>query len=238
MLVGKQVLIVEEDPVTAVVLRAMLFKLGAAAVVLQEAASAWAALCTQRFDLVFLDLCFGDGAGEALLRELRNAPHTAPTHAGTPVVVMAGRHDLDSRLRLLDAGTDHFVMKPFDLRELQALVRAVFRRRAQAGRVMGRGDLELDPARRACHYRGRLVVLTRSEFDILLCLVRSFPQAVPSSGLLKEGDEGASSATALHVHIHHLRQKLGEETIETVRRVGYRLADGQPADSELQPLAA
>jgi two-component system response regulator QseB len=238
MLDGKQVLIVEDDPVTAVVLQGMLLKLGAAAAVRQETASAWDALCTQRFDLVFLDLCLGDGDGETLLRQLRSAG--AGTHdPRTPVVVITGRHDLDSRVRLLDAGADQFVMKPFDLRELEAMVRAVFRRRILAGVPAERGELEIDAAERACTWRGRQVVLTRAEFDILLCLARSYPQAVPAAGLLKDAGDGALSATALHVHIHHLRQKLDEAAIETVRGVGYRLADGQLAGSGLrQPIAA
>jgi len=240
MLDGKQVLIVEDDPVTAVVLRGMLLKFGAAVVVRQEAASAWDALCTQPFDLVFLDLCLGEahGDGEALLRQLRASTGTSAPDARTPVVVITGRHDIDSRVRLLDAGADQFVRKPFDLRELEALVRAVFRRRALVAPALDGGLLKLDPEQRACHYGGRVVVLTRAEFDILLCLARSFPQAVPASGLLKGVGEGAASTTALHVHIHHLRQKLDESAIETVRGVGYRLADGQVSDSALQPLAA
>jgi two-component system response regulator QseB len=236
MLDGKQVLIVADDPVTAVVLRGMLLKLGAAAVVRPDAASAWEALSAQRFDLVFLDLCLGDAEGEAVLRRLRHG--AGCSDARTPVVVITGRHDLDSRVRLLDAGADQLVMKPFDRRELEGLVRAVFRRRARPGRLVDRGELELDPVQRVCHYRGRLVVLTRAEFDILLCLARSFPQAVPATGLLKDAGEAPQGATALHVHIHHLRQKLDESAIVTVRGTGYRLADGQLTDSTLQPLAA
>jgi len=238
MLDGKQVLIVEDDPVTAVILRGMLLKLGAAAVVREPAASAWDALCAQPFGLVFLDLCPGVADGDALLLRLRASAGTKTPDARTPVVVITGRHDLDSRVRLLDAGADQLVTKPFDLRELEGLVRAVFRRRAVAGRLVDCGELELDPAQHACHYRGRLVVLTRAEFDILLCLARSFPQSVPAAGLLKDAGAGELSATALHVHIHHLRQKLGESAIETVRGAGYRLADGQLEDSHLQPLAA
>jgi DNA-binding response OmpR family regulator len=240
MLHGKQVLIVEDDPVTSVVLRGMLCKLGAVASVRQDAASAWDALCTQPFDLVFLDLCHGagEGDGEAVLRQLRAGTGTHAPDARTPVVVITGRHDIDLRVRLLDAGADQFVMKPFDLRELEALVRAVFRRRGVAGAPQECGLLEFEPGQRACRYRGRLVVLTRAEFDILLCLARCHPQAVPATGLLRGAGEGTPSATALHVHIHHLRQKLEEGAIETVRGVGYRLADGQVADSALQPLAA
>jgi two-component system, OmpR family, response regulator QseB len=235
---GKQVLIVEDDPVTAVVLHGMLLKLGAAAVVRQEPAAAWNALCVQRFDLVFLDLSLGNHDGEALLRQLRSGTDSSRTDARTPVVVITGRHDLDARLRLLDAGADQFVMNPFDVRELQALVREVFRRRAPAGGLADHGALELDAVQRACHYRGRLVVLTRVEFDILLCLARSFPQAVPATGLLKDTGDGAPGVTALHVHVHHLRQKLHETAIESVRGAGYRLADGQLTDSTPQALAA
>ena len=237
MLDGKQVLIVEDDPVTAVVLQGMLLKFGAAAVVRGEARSAWEALRARPFDLVFLDLCLGESDGEALLRQLRaGAPGGAPDPR-TPVVVITGRHDLDSRVRLLDSGADQFVMKPFDVRELEALVRAVFRRRAAGGAPSERAELELDAAERTCTFRGHTVVLTRAEFDILLCLARSYPQAVPATGLLKDANDGAVRATALHVHIHHLRQKLHEGAIETVRGVGYRLADGQVAGPNL-PLAA
>jgi DNA-binding response OmpR family regulator len=238
MLDGKQVLIVEDDPVTAVVLGGMLLKLGAAAAVRQQAASAWDALCAQRFDLVFLDLSLGSHDGEALLRQLRGGAGDDATQARPPVVVITGRHDIDARLHLLEAGADQFVMKPFDIRELQALVGEVFRRRAPADGAPGPGELELDPVQRVCHYRGRLVVLTRVEFDILLCLARSFPQAVPATGLLHDAGDGAPGVTALHVHVHHLRQKLHHAAIETVRGIGYRLADRQRADATLQALAA
>jgi DNA-binding response OmpR family regulator len=238
MLDGKEVLIVEEDPVTAVVLRGMLLKLGAAAVVRQEAGSAWDALCARHFDLVFLDLCLRDSDGEALLRRLRAGAGTALPHASTPVVVITGRHDIDSRVRLLDAGADHFFMKPFDLRELEALLRAVFRRHAAAVPSTDSGGLELDGAQRACSYRGRPIALTHAEFDILLCLARSYPQAVPAAGLLRDAGPDAPGAVAVHVHIHHLRHKLAPVAIETVGGVGYRLADGQLAGSGGQRLAA
>lgn len=233
MPVGKQVLIVEDDAVTAAVLRGMLLKLGAAAVVREHAASAWDALCAQAFDLVFLDLCLVDADGEGLLRRLRASPGPALPSAATPVVVVTGRHDLDSRVRLLDAGADQFVMKPFDVRELEALVRAVLRRRTRPERATEAGALELDAARRACTWRGRAVALTRAEYDILLCLARSYPQAVPVTGLLNDTGQGAGSVTALQVHIHHLRQKLDAGAIETVQGAGYRLA-GTAAP---QPLA-
>ncbi|GAB3771851.1 response regulator transcription factor [Ramlibacter monticola] len=234
MLDGKQVLIVEDDPVTAVVLQGMLRKLGAVAVVRDDAACAWKALCAQPFDLVFLDLCLGESDGETLLRQLRATGASGAPDPRTPVVVITGRADLDSRVRLLDSGADQFVMKPFDLRELEALVRAVFRRRSANGRLGDRAELELDAPGRSCVFRGRRVVLTRAEFDILLCLVRSYPQAVPAAGLLKEANDAPQRSTALQVHIHHLRQKLHEDAIETVGGVGYRLADGQVADPTLQ----
>jgi two-component system response regulator QseB len=238
MLDGKQVLIVEDDAVTAVVLQGMLLKFGAAAVVRGDVRSAWDALRARPFDLVFLDLCLGDSDGEALLRELRASPAAGAPDPRTPVVVITGRHDLDSRVRLLDSGADQFVMKPFDVRELEALVRAVFRRRAAAGTLAERAELQFDAIERTCTFRGRAVVLTRAEFDILQCLARSYPQAVPASGLLKDANDAAVRATALHVHIHHLRQKLDEGLIETVRGVGYRLADAHVAGPNLHPLAA
>lgn len=141
-----------------------------------------------------------------------------------PVIIVTARDALQDRVRGLDLGADDYVVKPFDLDELTARIRAVLRR--HAGRpetVITRGALTLDPVTREVTKHGKPVEVSAREFALLEALIER-PGAMLSRAQLEEriygwGEEIGSNA--VEVHIHNLRKKLGEDVIRNVRGVGY-----------------
>lgn len=185
-------------------------------------ADAGSALRAQGYDAVVLDLMLPDGSGLDVLAELRSRK------SDTPVLLLTARDQIPDRIRGLDAGADDYVGKPFDLDELAARVRAIARRgkgRA-AARLEWRG-LSLDPGSLSATKDGAPLKLTRREFSILSLLMER-PGVIVTRAMLEEalyGWQEEVESNAVEVHIHHLRAKLGPGVIETVRGVGYRLAE-------------
>jgi DNA-binding response OmpR family regulator len=170
---------------------------------------------------VLLDLGLPRGEGLSILRWLR------ARGLDCLVVVVTARDGVAERIAGLDAGADDYLVKPFDLDELAARLRAVERRRsAVRTTVVVLGDVEVDLARRRCTVRSRPVTLTAREFSLLEALVLSAGAPVPRRTLEDRlygfGDEIASNA--VEVHVHHLRRKLGDGVIVTERGHGYRIA--------------
>jgi DNA-binding response OmpR family regulator len=147
-----------------------------------------------------------------------------------PVLVLTARDQVADKIRGLDLGADDYVIKPFDLDELAARLRALVRRsQGRADASLRHGDLVVDPAGRTVKLKGEPVTLTGKEFD-LLCMLLDAAGRVLTRRVLEEqlyawGE--AVESNALEVHIHHLRRKLGSELIRTVRGVGY-LVDEAP----------
>jgi two-component system response regulator QseB len=146
-----------------------------------------------------------------------------------PVLITTARDTVPDRIAGLEAGADDYVLKPFDLDELVARVRALLRRHAGSGvPLLQCGALTLDPARRSVTLEGTPVDLSSREFAVLEALMQR-PGTVLSREKLEEsvygwGQEVASNA--IEVHLHHLRRKLGTGVIRNVRGVGYRIAAG------------
>ena len=225
-----RILVVEDDPGIAAGLRLNLQQRGYAVDVADGVAAAWTALGGEVFDLVLLDLGLGDGDGGQLLQRIRNAsrrpaatPELLPDPL-TPVLIMTARDQVGDRISGLDLGADDYVVKPFDFDELEARMRALLRRAVgRAHPHLVHGDLVVDPAARRVLRAGQVVELAPREFTLLLLLLASRGRVLSRQQLEARlySWDGAVGSNAVEVHIHHLRRKLGETLIQTLRGVGY-----------------
>lgn len=223
-----RVLVVEDDKRIADGLVAHLAGHGHAVDTAGTLAAGWAALCAEPFDLLLLDLGLPDGDGASLLARLRAAPAAGLPDAHTPVLVMTARDEVASRIGALDLGADDYVTKPFDPDELAARMRALRRRAAGRGQpLLQHGDLLVDPAARTVQRAGLPVALSAREFAVLLLLLEARPRVLSRAQIeaaLYNWDDALGS-NAIEVHVHHLRKKLGDGVIRTLRGVGYCLAE-------------
>ena len=174
------------------------------------------------YDLIFLDISLPDGDGSNLLRSMRRARRE------TPVIVLTARGEIADRVRMLDAGADDYMIKPFDVAELEARCRAVLRRkRGEAVNVIHLGDVIFDPLAATMTVDGHEIDLRNRELRLLEIFAQS-PERVFSKSHLADRlfsyDEDASE-NAIEVYVGRLRKKLegGSVRIETVRGVGYRM---------------
>ena len=217
-----RLLLIEDDAMVGKALQQGLAQAGFSVDWARDGRQAECSLLTGAYGLAVLDLGLPQLDGMALLRRLRARGDA------TPVLIASARDTVRDRIAGLDAGADDYVLKPFDLDELSARVRALLRRHAGSGSPLLRcGALALDPARHVVTLEGRPVELSAREFGVLEALMQR-PGAVLSREKLEEsvygwGEEVASNA--VEVHLHHLRRKLGAARIRNVRGVGYRVAE-------------
>jgi DNA-binding response OmpR family regulator len=217
-----RLLLVEDDPMIGRAVRHGLERAGFTVDWVTEGGSAEAALANGVYDAVVLDLGLPGVDGLTLLRGLR------ARRDDIAVLIMTARDAVADRVGGLNAGADDYLLKPFDLDELVARVRALLRRRSgSASPVLVAGTLSLDPALRRVTQGGREVSLTAKEFALLEALMRR-PGAVLSRERLEDsiygwGEEIGSNA--VEVHLHNLRRKLGVDVIRNVRGVGYRVRE-------------
>ena len=216
-----RLLLVEDDPALGEGIRVALKPEGYTVDWVQDGRSALHALTHERFDLAILDLGLPDMDGLDVLRRLRERQQAVP------VLVLTARDATGDRIQGLDAGADDYLIKPFEVGELTARLRALLRR--SFGRpqpVLEHGGVRLDPVSQEVSCRGEVVALQRKEF-LLLHQLMSQPGRVLTRDRLEEvlygWSESAAESNALEVHIHHLRRKLYPELIRTVRGVGYRI---------------
>ena len=182
------------------------------------------AVLAERFAAVILDLSLPRLDGLEILRSIR------ARHDATPVLILTARDTVEHRVAGLDAGADDYMVKPFDLAELKARLRALIRRAAgQPSNRIAAGGVEVDLGRREVTCRGRPVHLSSREYGLLALMLaqpgRTFTRAQLEQGLYPWGREIESNA--LEVHVHHLREKLYPQLIRTVRGVGYAIEAGQ-----------
>lgn len=228
----ERLLVVEDDPAIAGPLVRGLERAGFSVTHAPDGATALAA---DEADLILLDLGLPDIDGTEVCRRLR-------ARGDVPIIIVSARDDEVDRVVGLELGADDYVVKPFGLRELVARIRAVLRRRGPAGsapattspagedgehHVTTLGPLVVDRRTRRVTVDGEVVHLTPKEFDLLAALADD-PGAVRSRHDLLddvwEGDWYGSTRT-LDAHVAALRRKVGAGRIETVRGVGFRLAD-------------
>lgn len=216
-----RLLLVEDDTMIGDAVRDGLRRRGFALDWVRDAKAASLALISESYDLLLLDLGLPGADGLSVLRERR------AQHDRLPVLILTARDATADKVQGLDAGADDYLVKPFELDELAARVRALLRRRAgPASPLVEHRDLVLDPATHAVTCAGREVALSRREFMMLQTLLER-PGQVLSRAQLEErlygwGEEVESNA--VDVHLHGLRKKLGAGLILNVRGVGWRVA--------------
>ncbi len=213
-----RLLLVEDDPMIGESVRSGLRHEGFAVDWVEDGSAAELALGTGVYDLMLLDLGLPKKEGMDVLRSLRQKK------SAMPVMLITARDAVADRVKGLDAGADDYLVKPFDLEELAARVRALARRGAgQADSVLRHGALTLNPATHEASLEGRALVLSGREFSLLQALLDR-PGAVLSRSQLEEklyGWQEEVGSNTVEVYIHALRKKLGADFIKTVRGVGY-----------------
>lgn len=216
-----RLLLVEDDNMIGAAVRKGLQQDGYSVDWLSDGKSAEFAIAAAPYDLVLLDLGLPGRDGLSILANLRKSNNPVP------VIIVTARDDISARVEGLDLGADDYLLKPFELLELAARIRAVTRR--GIGQVQGlltHGPLTLDPAIHEVLLHGKSVELSAREFAVLKALLER-PNAVLSRAQLEDrlyGWDEEIASNAIEVHIHHLRKKLGQNSIKTIRGIGYSLA--------------
>ena len=217
-----RVLLVEDDAMIGEAVQGALKDASYAVDWVRDGSTALSTLLDQHYDLILLDLGLPGKDGLAVLSSIRakNNP--------VPLLIITARDGLDDRLRGLDGGADDYVLKPFEMAELLARMRAVLRRRSgTSSPVLGNGSMTLDPATRQASIPGATAVqLSNREFALLQALLMR-PGAILSRSDLEDriygwGEEVESNA--VEFLIHSLRRKLGSNTIKNVRGVGWMVS--------------
>jgi len=215
-----RILVIEDDRLLGDGIQKGLAQAGFAVDWVQDGSQGEVALQAEDFAAVVLDLGLPKLSGLELLRRLRGQGNNVP------VLILTARDAIEDRVKGLDSGADDYVVKPFDLDELAARLRALTRRQGgEAGAQLRIDELELDPAQHRVSYCGQPVELTAREFSLLQELMLNSGRVLSREKLEQRlyawGEEVASNA--IEVYVHHLRRKLAPELVRTIRGVGYMM---------------
>ncbi|WP_118183594.1 response regulator [Paraburkholderia phosphatilytica] len=215
-----RLLLVEDDEMIAAPVLRSLKGAGYAIDWARDGREAELSLANGVYDLVLLDLGLPKRDGISVLDSYRRKRGDAP------VLIITARDAVDDRIAGLDAGADDYLVKPFDIDELAARIRALLRRRGgHVNPVYSHGALTLDPAAHEARKAGELLPLVPREFSLLHALIeeptRVFTKSELEEKLYGWGQEVGSNT--IEVHVHALRRKIGADEIVTIRGVGYRL---------------
>jgi DNA-binding response OmpR family regulator len=216
-----RILIAEDEPRLASFLEKGLRSNGFVTSVVEDGAKASMMARDDEFDLLVLDLGLPGKDGTEVLRELRASGQRMP------VIILTARDDVSDKVSGLEGGADDYVTKPFRFEELLARVRARLRdERTVEPTVLRAGTIVLDLRTRRASTEGRTVDLTAREFTMLEVLIRHAGQVLSREQLLSHvwGYDYDPGSNVVDVYIGYLRRKLGSNSIETVRGMGYRLA--------------
>ncbi|MDF1764804.1 MAG: response regulator [Gammaproteobacteria bacterium] len=218
-----QLLLVEDDRPLAAGLRQALSKSGYAVNHVEKGELALLAIRTERPDLVVLDIGLPDIDGISVLKRLRKED------VELPVLLLTARDSVEDKVAGLDSGADDYLAKPFEMTELLARLRVLERRLAsmKSSEIVV-GNIVLDTLQQSVARDGCVIELARREYMLLKSLLenagRVQTRATLEQRLYSWGEEVSSNA--LEVHIHHLRKKLGNDLIKTIRGVGYKVDTG------------
>lgn len=213
-----RLLLVEDDELLGDAVKTGLTQFGYIVDWLKDGEIARKILKSEHFELIILDLGLPKLSGLNLLQGLRQDGNA------TPVIILTARESVEDRIKGLDSGADDYIIKPFDLSELSARIRALTRR------SQGRADAEIhyqnvivDPASHSVTMDGVPINIPRREFALLFKLLENIGQVISREQLMQSiysWDDDVDSNT-LEVHIHNLRKKLNSNFIRTIRGVGY-----------------
>lgn len=213
-----RILLVEDDAMIGSGIQTALQREGFTVDWVRDGVAADAALTGHAFDLVLLDLGLPRQDGSRVLSNLR------ARHDDIPVLILSARDTVADRVKGLNLGADDYLVKPFDLDELSARIRALTRRQGgRASPVIEVGSLALDPAKHVVTLGGAPIALSKREFSLLHALMKQ-PGVPLSRAQIEEslyGWDEEIESNAVEVYIHSLRRKLGGERIRNVRGVGY-----------------
>lgn len=213
-----RILLIEDDPMIGQGLSRALHEQAIQVEWVRDAERGEAAWRRGDHSAVLLDIGLPGRSGVDLLRSMQ------ATDIETPVLVVTARSEIESRVAVLDLGADDYIVKPFELRELLARIRAVMRRHDKQGRsVLAAGELAIDLATHLVSYRQKSMRLPAREFALLQMLVRQAGKIVPRDSIEREiyvaGEEIESNA--VDVLIHSIRRKFDREIIRNVRGAGW-----------------
>lgn len=219
-----RLLLAEDDPLLGDGLQVGLRQLGFQVDWMRDGVAAERALASGNYSAAVLDLGLPLKDGIAVLQALRSRK------ISTPVLVLTAREAVLDRIRGLDLGADDYIVKPVDLKELAARLRALIRRsHGQIYSTLRYAGVLLDPAARQVSFNDEIVALSTREFDLLHALMLNAGRVLSREQLEQQlyrwGDEVESNT--VEVHVHHLRRKLGPNLIQTVRGIGYTVKRNQ-----------
>lgn len=213
-----RILVVEDDPILGDGLVQGLALDSYALDWVKSKSDAQIALTTNQYDLMLLDIGLPDGSGLEVLQGLRKQK------SDIPVLILTAYDELSDKINGLDSGADDYLVKPFDLDELRARIRALSRRaKGSASPVFQVGDITLDPSTHKVTLANEPVKLGPKEFAILRVLMEK-PGHILSKAQIEDklyGWDMEVESNTIEVHIHGIRKKLGKTAVKTIRHVGY-----------------
>lgn len=215
-----RVLLVEDDPILGDGTAAALRDGGYSVDWVTDGDTADAALSAEAYELVVLDIRLPRQSGLDVLKKLR------ARGSDTSVLILTARDSVADRVSGLDSGADDYLVKPFDLDELAARLRAIHRRRfGRPDPTLRHGSIVLDPAAHVVLNDGEEVQLTKSEFALLQLLLENTGRVLSRDKMISVlyGWDEEIESNAVEVRIHHLRKKIGSDLIRTIRGVGYTI---------------
>ncbi|HLO36814.1 MAG TPA: response regulator transcription factor [Candidatus Deferrimicrobium sp.] len=220
MTMNRRILVVDDEAPILDLVRGYLEREGYVVSTAEDGHAALERVQAERPDVVILDVMLPGLDGFEVLRRLR-------TFSDAYILMLTARSDEVDRIVGLSVGADDYLVKPFSPRELVARVKALLRR-PRGSAPAASGNVVVDPARRIATVRGTPVALTTTEFDLLALLARDPGVVVTRADILSAvwGPAFVGDDHLVDVHVANLRRKIGEGLVETVRGVGYKLADG------------
>ncbi|MGA7177997.1 MAG: response regulator transcription factor [Thiobacillaceae bacterium] len=215
-----RVLVVEDDALLGDGIQAGLKQQGFTVDWVHDGVAAEHAIDAEQYAAIVLDLGLPRRSGLGVLKQLRLSGNAVP------VLILTARDTVEDRITGLDTGADDYLVKPFDLGELSARLRALIRRASGSpAAILSIGSLSLDPAGRTVTFRNERRTLSAREFDLLQVFMLNAGRVLTRDQLISSlyawGEEIESNA--IDVHLHHLRKKLAPEIVQTMRGVGYML---------------